>query len=435
MSSIEKAWAKVRANAESSDSRETRAELREFELNVSSRLKGIQTKLARGKFVFKPAKPLLIGAKQRPIVVAPIESRIVQRTLLDVVQSIPAIHSELHAGFNFGGVEGPGFGVPAAIAKAVRSAQAGGYFVRSDIKSFFTKVPRATALALLTAHTGHDAEFTSLLQAAVTVELADVAHLDGLMHLFPLYEHGVAQGSCLSPLLCNYLLASFDRGMNGRGIVCIRYIDDFILFAKDRKTAMRAFLSAKRRLNALGLDAYNPFDASEKAKAESGACEGGFEFLGCEIRPDRVRPSQKKRQALVARVKEIFDEALKGLRHPAAAIRSPQQTETFAGAIVAASNVIRGWGNTYSFCSDDRLMAALDMQLGELLQEFRARFTKRVERLNALDQQRGTGLFCLEDCKRDEGAESARVIANSRRRGVGGQGVLEDGTQVVRMAA
>ncbi len=415
LASIEKAWSSVRRNAEKSDSRDTLAELRQFEVDVSRKLKSIQGKLSRNSFVFAPARGVLLGkVKKRPIVIAPIDSRIVQRGLLDVIQELPQIATKLHAGFNFGGVDGPGFGVPAAVAKAVTCAQKGGFFVRSDIKSFFTKVPRQMALGLITAHTAHDLEFTKLLQSAVETELVDSAHLHEHMNLFPLYEEGVAQGSCLSPLLCNFLLSDFDTKMNARGITCIRYIDDFILFAKDKSTAASALRGALEELSRLGLSAYDPFNPADSQKAESGESKNGFEFLGCEITPVRIRPSKAKKIELLAKVQSYFDDALGSLQPASERLRSNSST-TFAGAIVAASNIVRGWGNTYSFCSDDRLMNDIDLELEAMLASFQERFLRRISRLDGHQRRRKTGLFSLAECKRDDGADSARRITIAYR--------------------
>lgn len=411
MPTLERAWVNVRAKASKSDSAEIRAEVREFESNLAAGLKSIQSKLSSKRFVFKPSRGILMGKKLRPIVIAPLESRIVQRAILDVVQSIPAINKELHAGFNFGGVDGPGFGVPAAVSKAIKCAQEGGYFFRTDIKSFFVAVPRETATELICAHFKSDSAFEALFRMAVETELKDTEHLNEHMHLFPLYETGVAQGSCLSPLMCNYLLSSFDKKMNDRSVVCIRYIDDFILFAKNKNSATAAFRSAKTQLEKLGLSAYDPFDSLDQKKAESGRAADGFTFLGCEIRPNRVRPTAQKRIDLLDNIKRIFDESIKAVAKPQFAIKSHHQVETLSGALMAASNVVRGWGNTYSFCSDDRLMDAVDVEIDKLVNDYRKRFAERISKYSAVDRRRSIGLFCLVDCNRDDLPTSARTIA------------------------
>lgn len=409
--SLEKAWRHVRGNAIRSTSQETRSELSEFEQNVTSRLRSIQARLAKGTFIFGKSKGVTVGPKQRPIVIAPIESRIVQRAILEVVQGIPSVRDVLHSGFNFGGIDGPEFGVRAAVAKALRHAQSGGYYVRTDIRSFFVHVPRARAAALLTEHFKADPAFTRLFNAAIETELRDTERLDGVLHLFPLADEGVAQGSCLSPLLCNYLLHSFDEEMNSRGLTCIRYIDDFILFGKDRRTVLAGLKKALQLLGDLGLSAYDPNKPEDVAKASQGRADHGFEFLGCEIWPGRVRPSSEKQAELIDSVASIYDRCLRSARQPQKAIHSPAQVLTFAGAVLHTSQVVRGWGNSYAFCSDDRLMASLDAQLEKVFREFRRKYGELTANESASSRRRTLGLFSLSDCNRDESDTSARSLA------------------------
>ena len=116
-SNLEEAWRHVHSHAIRSQSSEIRAEARLFEQSVTVTLRSVQSRLGQDRFKFEPARGITIrrkGKTPRPVVVAPIESRIVQRALLNVLQGIPAIKSALQAGYNYGGVSGSRFGVPAA---------------------------------------------------------------------------------------------------------------------------------------------------------------------------------------------------------------------------------------------------------------------------------------------------------------------------------
>ncbi len=331
--------------------------------------------------------------------------------MLNVLQGIPAIKAELQAGYNYGGVSGTSFGVPAAIAKALLAVRSSGYYIRTDIKSFFIAVPRALALRAILSHVD-DQGFAAIFRRATQLELQDVERLGKDVALFPLHETGVAQGSALSPLLCNYLLREFDQQMNGRGIVCIRYIDDFILFAKDRRQAFKAFRSAQKGLEALGLEAYDPNNPTEKDKANHGRTDRTVDFLGCEVSLTCVRPQRVKWMGLLTRIEEIFEDCLKALDRPAEAVLLPDGRGTYAGAIKAASSTVRGWGNTYSFCNDDRLMRNIDRLIDQRLASFRSQFDQRISSLSVDDQRRALGFFLLADCNKDQSADSARTLAS-----------------------
>ena len=233
------------------------------------------------------------------------------------------------------------------------------------------------------------------------------------MNLFPLWEEGVAQGSCLSPLLCNFLLHDFDVEMNSRGVTCIRYIDDFILFGKDRRSVLAALRRALAILSDLGLSAYDPSKPEDAAKAHQGRADQGFHFLGCQVWPGRVIPSEEKRLELLKKVDDLLNACLRSAKSPDRAIRSPGQALTFSGAILEASQVIRGWGNSYSFCSDDRLLASMDVQLSERLLRFNQQYAAIAATLPSAARRKSLGMFALADCNRDDTPASARAIART----------------------
>lgn len=64
---------------------------------------------------------------------------------------------------------------------------------------------------------------------------------------------GLAQGSPLSPLLCNLHLDRLDRQLTGKGVAVVRYADDFVLLCKTRDLAEQALAAAELVLGELGL--------------------------------------------------------------------------------------------------------------------------------------------------------------------------------------
>ncbi len=186
-----------------------------------------------GSIQFLPAEGLLIprkGKKPRPLVKSPIPNRIVQRAILEVLQSVLVLESYYKNSTSFGGIKGRKLGVPGAVRAVYESIQSGvaKYYIRSDVDSFFTRIPRSVVLENIGLIIP-DKKFKNILEKATHVELDNLAKLGLSASYFPSYEIGVAQGCCLSPLLGNILLEDFDRKLNGRDITCIRYIDDFLI--------------------------------------------------------------------------------------------------------------------------------------------------------------------------------------------------------------
>jgi len=168
---LESAWRTIQENGRSSKSKNVKLDLEEFEADAQNRLRSLRYRLSRGTFKFPPAiavpipkdKPPKDGGRQkiRPIVLAPVESRIVQRALLNILLDIDGLKPYIKTQFSFGGIRGnrprstaPGTeprskelsAVPAAI-KAVLDAieQNGRYVACADISSFFTRITSRTS--------------------------------------------------------------------------------------------------------------------------------------------------------------------------------------------------------------------------------------------------------------------------------------------------
>ena len=72
---------------------------------------------------------------------SPIQTRVVQRAILEVLQSAPALEPYYKNPTSFGGIKGKGLGVPGAVKTVNEAVEAGAkYYIRSDIDSFFTKI-------------------------------------------------------------------------------------------------------------------------------------------------------------------------------------------------------------------------------------------------------------------------------------------------------
>ena len=100
---------------------------------------------------------------------------------------------------------------------------------------------------------------------------------------------GTSQGGVISPLLCNMYLHPFDEAIfRSRGLWLVRYADDFVVLAKERKTIEWAHKKAKRELNKLGLQIH-------QHKTNITNFDQGFMFVGWVFRKDDMfQPSKKK---------------------------------------------------------------------------------------------------------------------------------------------
>lgn len=365
------AWRKVRENGLRSLSSETWEAIREFDASALQQIRRIDRQLHQETFEFVPQKGVLKkrrGKGSRPLVVGPIQNRIVQRAILDVLQQVPAILATLQNPFSFGGIKGRDR--QRAIAALCNCIKAGdSYYIRSDIRDFFTKIPRPTVLAFLAQHIPvPDDKFLDLTKRAMETTLANLDQLGEDVDLFPLADKGVAQGSPLSPLMGNILLADFDRQMNGRGITCLRYIDDFILLGQDLAKVKKAFESAQRKLAAFGMQAYDP--TQEPEKAEMGETAKGLDFLGCRINPGFVQPSSTARKKLLASVDEPLKAGRRAMISAAKGASGKLPRKRFAQTLADVDNILLGWGHSFAFCNNHQLFDELDRSITQMLLSF-----------------------------------------------------------------
>ncbi len=135
-------------------SRAVRQEARRFDDDADRRLAQIAAELRAERFAFGASRGVAVarpGKRPRPLVIAPLEARVVARALLDVLQSTPAVAASfLTAPTSFGGL--PGRGVEQAVSAALAAVSRGAvFYVRTDIADFFRTIPRDDALSALSA--------------------------------------------------------------------------------------------------------------------------------------------------------------------------------------------------------------------------------------------------------------------------------------------
>lgn len=399
--SLDEAWRVVYNNGLSSKSEVTRKQITEFAIDANRHLNRICGQLRKKKFKFRPSEGVLAKkpgkSSKRPIVIAPIENRIVQRATLDALQSYPPLKPYFTIETSFGGIKERS--VSDALTAVYTAMQSGSaYFIRSDIESFFTKIPKPTIIEIISNEID-DSDFLSLFESAIQVELSNMAELGDDRENFPIYDIGVAQGSCLSPLLGNILLNEFDNEMNQGDVKCFRYIDDFIILAPTSQAAHSAFRKGNRLLSKYGLTEYDP--ATNRDKAEKGDTAKGFSFLGCDIRPGMIRPNKKSQTRLVKSINDVFQKSLSLMGEPEKLVAKHKTvTETFQ----EVSNILKGWGNQYAFCNDVNLMKRIDEKMDEKIALYLARYSEWKNRhdANGLEENRRRllGVHLLVDSKK-----------------------------------
>jgi RNA-directed DNA polymerase len=403
--SLWRAWHRIRSNGLNSASHETREAIELFGHEENRNIIRIQKRLRDGSFEFDPQKGVLKKKKSsghRGIVLASVQNRIVERSLLDCLQSkSETIKKVISQPTSVGGV--PNRSVPHGL-KLVSEAFAAGntYFVRSDISGFFDGIPRMQVIDRISQEIKEE-KFLKLLDAATTVVLANEKALGEDRRVFPTDDQGVAQGSPLSPLFGNILLNDFDQKFNGRGILCVRFIDDFVLLGDNEGNVRSAFESAKEYLSKLGLECHDPFKRNTNfEKAEHGSVEDGFVFLGYDIRPGQLQPSKAARQSLEKRIAShiwLGQRAILGVRSSENSFEFGQR---YAQTLALVDKVVRGWGEAFAYSNAPNTMEDLDRRIDRKLSEFKEWFAELIAGADWKTKRRLGGVGLLSDIKAKE---------------------------------
>lgn len=369
---LDAAWRSVRTNGLSSKSEAVQKEIQQFDEDPSGKLRSLQSRLVHNSFGFPAARGVPIQKPNkkgiRPLVVAGVETRIVQRAILDVLQGVAALQPYFRNPHSFGGIkrrqEDELAAVPAAIQAVLGAIGEGGrYVVCADISAFFTRISKS-AVAEIVEVAVAEPEFMALFRRAIHVELSNLAALREHAVRFPTEDIGVAQGSALSPLLGNIILADFDARMNAGDCRCLRYIDDFIVIGPSAGAVMARVRLAKQILAALGMEF-----ALDKTSPQAIPVTRRFEFLGIELNNGFIRPAAKARIRFLEKLRGTFDDGRKAL----VAYRNGQplpKSAALLGTLKRADGIIQGWGKHYRFCNDGRCFETLDAEVVELVRDY-----------------------------------------------------------------
>jgi group II intron reverse transcriptase/maturase len=268
---LEKAWRMVKASGGGAGIDGITIE--NFENQSTARLEAIAQKLKRDRYRFSRLRPAFIpknDGTQRRLSIPTIDDRIVLQSIRLVIEPIcePHFHDCSHA-------YRPGRGTFTAMEQVAQGLQSGLHYVlESDIRQFFDSIRHKNLLQLL---------------AAIDPKLIKTPSLVSSLNISCGWRgatKGVAQGSPLSPLLANVALIEFDREMVQSGLRIIRYADDFLVLCDSAAGCEFAQQHASKNLAKAGLELHPGKTQIVDSRSSS------FSFLGFEIHPDRIIPSQ-----------------------------------------------------------------------------------------------------------------------------------------------
>ena len=304
---------------------------RDYETDLDSKLADLCDRVHKGgPYHPLPSRRRLIpkaDGKQRPLAVAALEDKIVQRAVQEVLN---AIYEEDFLGFSYG--FRPGRSAHDALDALIVGIgrRKVNWILDADIRSFFDTVSHDWLMRFLEHRIG-DARILHLIQKWLKAGVLE----DGVLTVS---ERGTGQGAVISPLLANvYLHYVIDlwaeqwRKREAKGdMIVVRYADDLVLGFEHEADARRFLDAMRARLEAFALslhpDKTRILEFGRHAGAQRAARGLGkpetFNFLGFTLICGKSRRGKflihrkSRRDRVRAKLKDVKDKLHKRMHRP-----------------------------------------------------------------------------------------------------------------------
>jgi RNA-directed DNA polymerase len=322
----------------------------DYGADLEANLRDLHARVGRGGYRARPTRRVFIpkpDGRLRPLGVAALEDKIVQRAVVEVLS---AIYEQDFLGFSYGFRPGrSAHDALDALAVGIERRRVN-WVLDADISDFFTGLDQGW-LERFIEHRIADERILRLIQRWLKAGVIEDGEWSET-------EQGTAQGASISPLLANvYLHYVFDlwadqwRRRNARGdVILTRFADDYVAGFEHRDDAERFLADLRGRFAEFGLELhpdktrlieFGRFAVQNRERRGLRKPET-FEFLGLthicakdrhgRFKLKRVTSKKKMR----AKLKSVKAEMRRRMHHPI-----PQQGRWL-------SRVLQGHYNYYA---------------------------------------------------------------------------------------
>lgn len=366
MKNLQRAAQKVAAG-KSPQKRDGR-KCRQYAEQSAERLPLLQQMLKEGSYEPKPAQrvwiPKLGSKEMRPLGVPPVENRVVEMALRNVLEPIFE-HTFAEESYGFR----PGRGAKDALRRVDELLKASKtWVVDADLKGYFDSIPQDKLMTAVEEHVA-DGAVLDLIQRFLKQGV-----LESGKGWSPT-DKGTPQGGVLSPLLANIYLNPLDHLMAGKGWVMIRYADDFIILCQSQEQAQQALQDVRQWVEQAGLILH-----PTKTRIVDASQAGGFDFLGYHFERGMKWPREKS----LVKFKEAIRQKTKRTR-----------SGSMEQIIEESNRTLRGWINYFQH-SIGNIFPELDKWVRGRLRTILRKRHKGKGRARGQDHQRWPNAYFAE---------------------------------------
>ncbi len=342
----------------------------DYAADLERNLEDLHARVHRGAYRAQPSRRVYIpkpDGRQRPLAVAALEDKIVQRATVAVLN---AIYEEDFLGFSYGFRPGRGaHDALDALAVGINSRRVN-FILDADIRSFFDEVSKDWLIRFVEHRIG-DKRIIRLIQKWLKAGILE----DGIVAVS---DKGTGQGAVISPLLANiYLHYALDlwaerwRKREATGdMIIVRYADDIIVGFEYEADA-RCFLEAMReRLGKFALSLhpgktrlieFGRHGAANRERRGLGKPETfnflGFTFICGKSRRGKFLLKRKTRRDRMRAKLQAIKQELRQRRHQPIPVQGKWLRQ-----------VVKGYFNYHAVPTNSRALATFRFFVTELWQ-------------------------------------------------------------------
>ena len=303
---------------------------RTYEAGLERNLEDLHERVQRGAYRAQPSRRVYIpkpDGRERPIAVAALEDKIVQRATATL---LGAIYEEEFLGFSYGFRPGRGAHDALDALSAGIDSRKVSYILDADIRSFFDEVSQDWLIRFVEHRIG-DRRIVRLIRKWLKAGILE----DGVLTRS---DRGTGQGAVISPLLSNIYLhyvvdlwAERWRRREAVGdMIIVRYADDIVAGFEHEADARRFWDAMRTRFGAFALELhpdktrlieFGRFAAQNRERRGLGKPETfnflGFTFICGKSRKGKFLLRRKTRaDRMRAKLKAIKQELRRRMHQP-----------------------------------------------------------------------------------------------------------------------
>jgi len=341
---------------------------KDYEADLGRKLDDLHARVHRGAYRAQPSRRVYIpkpDGRQRPLAVAALEDKIVQRATAAVLN---AIYEEDFLGFSYGFRPGRGtHDALDALCTGITSRKVN-FILDADIRSFFDTVSQDWLVRFVEHRIG-DRRVIRLIQKWLKAGVLE----DGVVTTS---DRGTGQGSVISPLLANiYLHYVFDlwaerwrRHQATGDMIIVRYADDLIVGFEHETDARRFWDAMRERLQEFALSLhpdktrlieFGRFAAANRRRRGLGKPETfnflGFTFICGKSRQGKFQIKRKSRRDRMRAKLQAIKQELRRRMHQSI----PQQG-------IWLRQVVTGYFNYHAVPTNGRALATFRFHVIDL---------------------------------------------------------------------